>query len=131
MMLLPITLSAAAAAAVLNFWLSTRIGIVRRARLVAHGDGGHDQLARRMRAQTNFVEYTPFILILCAAIELAGRGGLWLSAVMAIYFLARVAHAIGMDGDGVPKTRQVGIAITFLTLLGLAVYAVLIAARVV
>ena len=130
-MVLPITLCAAAAAAILNFWLSTRVGAVRRANLIAHGDGGNAQLGRRMRAHTNFVEYTPFILILCAAIELAGRGGLWLSAVMAIYFLARVAHAIGMDGDGVPKTRQVGIAITFLTLLGLAVYAVLIAARVV
>ena len=128
--MLPITLSAAAAAAVLNFWLSTRIGMVRRATLVAHGDGGHEQLSRRMRAQTNFVEYTPFILILCAAIELAGRGGLVLGLVMALYMLARVAHAIGMDGDGVPKTRQVGISVTFLTLLGLAIYAVLIAARV-
>ena len=96
-MLLPITLSAAAAAAVLNFWLSTRIGLVRRASLIAHGDGGHELLARRMRAQTNFVEYTPFVLILCAAIELAGRGGLALSLVMAVYVLARVAHAIGMD----------------------------------
>ena len=130
-MLLPITLSAAAAAAVLNFWLSTRIGLVRRASLIAHGDGGHELLARRMRAQTNFVEYTPFVLILCAAIELAGRGGLALSLVMAVYVLARVAHAIGMDRDGVPKTRQIGIAVTFLTLLGLAIYAALIAARVV
>ena len=130
-MLLPITLSAAAAAAVLNFWLSTRIGLVRRASLIAHGDGGHELLARRMRAQTNFVEYTPFVLILCAAIELAGRGGLALSLVMAVYVLARVAHAIGMDRDGVPKTRQIGIAVTFLSLLGLAIYAALIAARVV
>lgn len=130
MTILPITLSAAAAAAVLNFWLSTRIGLVRRAHLVAHGDGGHVQLSRRMRAQTNFVEYTPFILILCAAIELAGRGGLPLSLAMALYMLARVAHAIGMDGDGVPKTRQVGISVTFLTLLGLAIYAALIAGGV-
>ena len=130
-MLLPITLSAAAAAAVLNFWLSTRIGLVRRASLIAHGDGGHELLARRMRAQTNFVEYTPFVLILCAAIELAGRGGLALSVVMAVYALARVAHAIGMDREGVPRTRQIGIAVTVLTLLGLAIYAALIAARVV
>ena len=130
MTVLPITLSAAAAAAVLNFWLSTRIGLVRRASLIAHGDGGHEQLSRRMRAQTNFVEYTPFVLILCAAIELAGRGGLPLSLVMALYMLARVAHAIGMDGDGVPVTRRIGISVTFLTLLGLAVYAALIAGGV-
>ena len=127
-MVLPITLCAAAAAAILNFWLSTRVGVVRRANLIAHGDGGNAQLARRMRAHTNFVEYTPFILILCAVIELAGRGGLALSVVMALYFLARMAHAVGMDGEAVPKTGVIGIAVTFLTLLGLAIYAVLIAA---
>ena len=127
-MVLPITLCAAAAAAILNFWLSTRVGVVRRANLIAHGDGGNAQLARRMRAHTNFVEYTPFILILCAVIELAGRGGLALSVVMALYFLARMAHAVGMDGEAVQKTRVIGIAVTFLTLLGLAIYAVLIAA---
>ena len=129
-MVLPITLCAAAAAAILNFWLSTRVGVVRRANLIAHGDGGNAQLARRMRAHTNFVEYTPFILILCAVIELAGRGGLALSVVMALYFLARMAHAVGMDGEAVPKTRVIGIAVTFLSLLGLAIYAVLIAAGV-
>ncbi|WP_305096524.1 MAPEG family protein [Croceibacterium aestuarii] len=130
MILLPTTLSAAAAAAVLNFWLSTRVANVRRANRIAHGDGGNAQLGRRMRAQMNFVEYTPFVLILCAAIELAGRGGLALQAVMGVYMLARVSHAIGMDGENVPKPRVIGIAITFLTMLGLAVYAVLIAAGV-
>ncbi|MGV3555143.1 MAG: MAPEG family protein [Croceibacterium sp.] len=129
-MVLPITLCAAAAAAIFNFWLSTRVGVVRRANLIAHGDGGNAQLARRMRAHTNFVEYTPFILILCAVIELAGRGGLALSVVMVLYFLARMAHAVGMDGEAVPKTRVIGIAVTFLSLLGLAIYAVLIAAGV-
>ncbi|MXO60100.1 MAPEG family protein [Altererythrobacter salegens] len=131
MILLPTTLSAAAAAALLNFWLSTRVAKVRRANQIAHGDGGNALLGRRMRAHMNFVEYTPFVLILCAAIELAGRGGMILKAVMAIYMLARVAHAIGMDDDNVPKTRVIGIAITFLTMLGLAIYAVLIAAGVV
>jgi len=130
MFILPVTLSAAAAAAVLNFWLSTRVAMVRRANKVAHGDGGIEALGRRMRAQMNFVEYTPFVLILCAGIELAGRGGLALALVMALYMLARIAHAFGMDGDGVPRGRQVGIGVTFLTMLGLAIWAALIAAGV-
>ena len=130
MILLPTTLSAAAAAALIAFWLSTRVAMVRRANKVAHGDGGVPALGRRMRAQMNFVEYTPFVLILCALIELSGRGGLQLALAMAVYMLARVAHAFGMDGDGVPLTRQIGIGVTFFVLLGLAVWAVIIAAGV-
>ncbi len=130
MIVLPTTLSAAAAAALLNFWLSTRVAQVRRANQVPHGDGGVEALGRRMRAQMNFVEYTPFVLILCALIELAERGGLALTIVMAGYMLARVAHAFGMDGDGVPRARMIGIGVTFLVLLGLAVWAALISAGV-
>jgi uncharacterized protein len=130
-MILPVTLSSAAAAALMSFWLSQRVFRLRAAGKVLHGDGGNPALARRIRAQLNFVEYTPFVLFLIAAIELAGKGALWLTVLAAIYFLARIAHAIGMDAEGVPLTRRIGMAITFLTLIGLAVYAALIASGVV
>jgi uncharacterized membrane protein YecN with MAPEG domain len=126
-MILPVTLSSAAAAALIAFWLSQRVFRLRAAAKVAHGDGGNAALARRMRAQLNFVEYTPFVLVLIAAIELAGRGGLWLTVVAAVYFLARIAHAIGMDSETVPPTRLAGMWITYLTLIGLAIYAALTA----
>jgi hypothetical protein len=79
-----------------------------------------------MRAQLNFVENTPFVLLLIAAIELAGRGDPWLAYVAGIYMLARVAHGIGMDGEGPTKPRMVGVMVTMLTQLGLATVAVLI-----
>lgn len=129
-MLLPTTLSTAAAAALLAMWLGMRVGRVRQEAKIVHGDGGHDLLTRRMRAQLNFVEYTPFVLVLIAAIELAGKGGIWLKAVAAIYILGRIAHLFGMDSETVPRPRVAGIAITFLTLAGLAIYAALIAAGV-
>jgi len=129
-MILPVTLSSAAAAALMSFWLAQRVFRLRAATKTTHGDGGHGALARRIRAQANFVEYTPFVLFLIAAIELAGRGGLWLTIVAAVYFLARIAHAIGMDSEAVPPTRIAGMWITFLTLIGLAIYAALIASGV-
>ena len=127
---LQVTLAAAAAAAILNFWLAIRCGAVRVSAKVNIGDGGFEPLERRMRAQANFVEYTPFVLALIAVIELAGRGESWLAYVAGIYFIARIAHAFGMDGGSLQIGRMIGIMVTFLVLLGLAVVAALIAAGV-
>ena len=127
MTVLPVTLAAAAAAAVLNNWLGIRIGALRTALQISVGDGGSEALQRRMRAQLNYVENTAFVLILIAAIEIAGKGQPWLAWVAAAYMLGRVAHGLGMDGGALGKGRSVGTAITMLTQLGLAVVAVLIA----
>ena len=123
--ILPVTLSAVAAAAIINIWLSIRVGQMRGKLKVVHGDDGGGPLTRRMRAQLNFVENTPFVLALIAAIALTGRGEPWLAYVAGIYMLGRVAHGIGMDGEGPTKPRMIGVLITMLTLLGLAVVALL------
>ncbi len=130
-MILPTTLTACAAAAIINIWLAMRVGKLRQQFKIAHGDGGNDLLAHRMRAQLNFVESTPFALLLVGAIEISGKGGLWLSIVVAIYMLGRVCHAIGMDSTQVGRARMIGTATTMLTLLGLSIYAVTIAAKLV
>ena len=70
-MILPITLTIAGAAALLNIWLARRVGQMRLTHKVSIGDGGNEALIARMRAQANFVEYTPFVLILIGLIELA------------------------------------------------------------
>lgn len=126
-MILQTTLSLAAAAAVLAFWLAFRAGKVRFAAGVWHGDGENPLLLRRMRAQANYVENTPFVLILVAAIELSGKGGQWLAYVGALYLAARIAHAFGMDKPAKSPLRAIGFIVTALTLLGLAAMAVLIA----
>lgn len=123
---LPVTLCAAAAAAIINIWLGLRIGQLRTSLKVSIGDDAGGPLTARMRAQLNFVENTAFVLILIAAIELAGRGTPWLAWVAAIYMLGRVAHGLGMDGGAFGKGRMVGVLVTMLTQLGLAVVAVLI-----
>lgn len=124
---LPVTLTAAAAAAIINLWLSIRVGQMRIRQKVSIGDdGAGGPLTARMRAQLNFVENTAFVLVLVAAIELSGRGDPWLSWVVAIYMLGRIAHGFGMDGGTLGKGRTIGVLVTMLTLLGLAAVAVLI-----
>lgn len=126
-MLLPTTLCLAAAAAIINFWLALRCGQVRSKESISIGTGGHDLLERRMRAQLNFVENTPWVLALAGLVELAGKGGKWLPIVGALYMAGRVAHGLGMDGTGFAKGRSIGTITTMLTQLGLAVVGVLVA----
>ena len=126
-MILPVTLTSAAAAAIINLWLSIRVGQMRQQHKVSIGDDAGGPLTARMRAQLNFVENTAFVLVLIAAIELSGEGGRWLAWVSMAYMLGRIAHGVGMDGGTLGKGRMVGTLITMLTQLGLAIVAVLIA----
>jgi len=125
-MLLPTTLSLAAAAALINFWLAIRCGQVRTKESISIGTGGSDLMERRMRAQLNFAENTPWVLFLIAGIELAGKGGQWLAIVGGVYMLGRVAHGLGMDGTGFAKGRMIGTLTTMLSQIGLAIVAVLV-----
>lgn len=126
-MLLPITLTLAAACALLNFWLALRCGRIRMADKVLHGDGGNDLLARRMRAHANFIEYTPLVVILFALIELAWGASLWLWIAAPLYVAGRIAHALGMDAGTPTPTRAGGIMITMIVMLALAVTALVAA----
>ena len=125
-MILPITLTIAGAAALLNIWLGLRVSLLRRRFKVSIGHGGQSAIAVRMRAHANFIEYAPFFLILLALVELASGSALWLWLVGILFILARFAHAFGMDRPGANRLRAGGIILTWLCLLGLAAYAIAI-----
>lgn len=120
-MILPITMTIAGAAAILNAWLGIRCSLRRRGAGISVGDGGDAIMTARMRAHANFIEYTPIILILIGLIELAEGTSMLLWAVGVVYILARVLHAIGMEGP--LKLRVVGIVVTYLALIGLGLWA--------
>ena len=126
-MILQTTLCLAAAAAVINIWLMMRIGRLRGALKVSVGDGGQDAIIRRMRAQANFIENVPITLLLFALVEMAGKSGVWLAPLGAVFLLGRVAHGFGMDAGGFKAGRPIGALTAMLTQLVLAVVAVLIA----
>lgn len=120
-MLLPITLTLAAACALINLWLASRCVRIRMAdKSALHGDGGNPLLARRMRAHANFIEYTPMILILFALIEMALEASLWLWIGALLYVLARILHALGMDASGPSRPRAIGALLTWLIMAALA-----------
>lgn len=126
-MLLPITLTLAAACAFINFWLGLRCSRIRMSGKVLHGDGGDPLLAKRMRAHANFTEYAPIVLILMAVVELATGFSLWLWGAAAAFVVGRIGHGLGMDSDKPSALRAGGIMLTMVVMLGLAVAALLLA----
>ncbi len=123
-MILTTTLCAAAAATILNIWLGVRIGQLRGALKISIGDGGNEQMVRRMRAQANFIENAPLVLILIGAIELARPADTILMAIAAIFTVGRVLHGLGMDGGSLALGRMIGTLTTLLVQLALAIWAV-------
>ncbi|HEY9091481.1 MAPEG family protein [Parasphingorhabdus sp.] len=128
-MILPITLTIAGVAALINIWLMLRVGRVRTSEKISVGDGGNEFLLRRMRAHSNYGESMPIVLILIGVIEMAslvmGDGApLWLWLVGGVYMLGRVAHGIGMDGGKLGVGRAIGTVVTLLVMVGLAAYAI-------
>ena len=126
-MIMPISLTIAGAAAILHVWLSLRVSRLRRPLKVGVGDGGNEILLRRMRAHGNFAENVPLFLILLVLLEFATGGDLWLWGAAILFILARIAHAFGMDRPGANLLRVGGISVSWIVLLGLGIYAILLA----
>lgn len=125
MTMLPIALAAAGAAALVNFWLAWRIAQLRASEKIWVGDGGNERLTARMRAQLNFAEYAPLVLLLIALIEATRGTSLWLAIVAAVFILGRVLHGFGMDGWR--PGRTIAMACTAPIMIGLGLYAIVIA----
>jgi uncharacterized membrane protein YecN with MAPEG domain len=125
-MILPMTLTMAAASTLLNIWLGGRVSRMRVVHRVSIGDGGAQPLIARMRAQANFVEWAPFFLILLALIELARGQPLWLWVLASLFILARILHAFGMDRPSPSRLRAIGMMATALIMLVFTGYAILL-----
>ena len=123
-MLLKTTLMLAGLLTLVHFWLSMRVGAVRRSEGVSVGDGGNERVIRRMRAHANFAENAPLLVALVLAIELARGPSAWLIAAAAAFAVARVLHPLGMDGWS--PGRAIGTGLSFLVEVALAIWAIAI-----
>ena len=118
MIAVPVFLGAAAAAALVNGWLIARTGNLRRELRISVGDGGNEALLRRMRAQANFLETTPFFLFLVLGLEVSGANRIALAILAAIFIVARISHGVGMEGGNKSRWRMYGMmGTTFPTIL--------------
>ena len=117
---LPITSFYAALFGLLLLALSILVIRARVSARIAIGLGEDIRLLRASRAQGNFVEYAPMILILLLLLEASGAGHVLLHAVGGLALVGRIAHAAGISQEPENlKLRQIGMALTF-TILGLA-----------
>ena len=128
---LEVTTFTAAICGLIYLVLSYRVSQTRMAQKIALGDGGDADLIARMRTHANFGEYVPIILILMALVEIETGYSVLLGIVSAVLILARVLHAIGMNRPSPNPFRMSGTAGTWISLLVLSLWALILAARII
>ena len=126
-MQLPITALYAGVLAIFALVLSARAGSYRGkvGVSVLYGDPINWELAQRVRAHQNFLEYVPVLLILIGISELNGASSTYLHSVGALLVISRIAHAIGIKHDNMAHIgRLIGAGGTALLTLVAALYAI-------
>lgn len=106
-------------------WLAVQTIKVRRANRVKLGDGGNFALQSAMRAQGNFAEYMPIVLILLFLLEYNGMYYLVIHAFGIAFLVGRWKHAQGLLADNL-RDRMRGMDFTLTVLIGLAVANILL-----
>ncbi len=124
-----VTITTAGLCGLILLVLSFRVVRVRVNGKVSLGDGGDPLLLGRIRAQANFAEYVPIILILIGLIETA-RGTSPAIGIIGIgLVLFRIAHAVGLAMPSPNAARVTGTLGTFVILAVTSVWALVISAH--
>ena len=97
--------------------ITLRVGLYRVNNKIDLGDGGDKKLLRIMRAQANFIETVPLLVILLVLMELAGASSTWLHTVGGLLVGGRFLHYIGLSGMGPFVGRPIGIFATLISYL--------------
>lgn len=124
MIALPVTSATAAVCALFLVVLSLHTVRQRLRAKVGFGDGGDQGLVAAIRSHGNFAEHAPFVLILMALLEFGGADQQLLAGFATAFLLGRGLHVIGMHTVTVgkpPRSRQIGVILTWVTLIGLSV----------
>ena len=86
-------------AAILSFLLiALSVNVIkgRHQHKIALGDNNNYAVLKRIRAHSNFTEYTPIFLILLGILEYLGLPYYGLHLLGGLFFCARISHAYGM-----------------------------------
>jgi uncharacterized membrane protein YecN with MAPEG domain len=131
-MAMPISLTYASIFTLFALVLSFRAGSFRGKTGVSvlFGNPPNMDLAERVRAHQNFLEYVPMIVIVMGAIEANGGSPMFLYVVGDLLILARIAHAVGLKHDNMAhKGRMIGAGGTLLITVATAGYGLWLGAR--
>ena len=100
--------------------LSINVIKLRRQNKVSFGDDGDRTLMRRIRAQANFIEYTPIFLLSLIGIEWLAVENipyyfLYINIVGSLFIIRRILHALSLYEKKIMH-RKTGMIITFVSL---------------
>ena len=100
--------------------LSINVIKLRRQNKVSFGDDGDRTLMRRIRAQANFIEYTPIFLLSLIGIEWLAVENipyyfLYINIVVSLFIIGRILHALSLYEKKIMH-RKTGMIITFISL---------------
>lgn len=114
----------AALNALLNILLAFRVTELRKKHKVAHGaDDAKSPLAIGIRAHGNNAEYVPLGIVMLLVVELCGGSSMWLHIIGGTLLLGRVLHPIGLPRKAPNPARWLGVALTFVAIVGASGYA--------
>ncbi len=111
-----------ALAAIILRTLSINVIVERRKNKVSIGDDGNRTLLRRIRAQGNFIEYTPIFLISLIGIEWIGYVKnipyylIYVHLLGIVFILGRIFHPISLYQKKI-SFRRYAMRITFYSLI--------------
>jgi len=115
----------AAISTLILLYLSIGTIKVRKSNKIIFGDGDNHELKQWIRAHGNFVENSPFILLLLFLLEYSGVSKVEIALAGTIFIAGRISHAYSMvkaekyrDGKLLTdiKFRVYGMSLTFLVL---------------
>lgn len=120
-----ITLLYAGLCTLLVMVLALRVVRWRFRHKIGIGDGGDNELMRRVRVHANAVENLPLALILLGGLELNGYPDPIIHGLGATLLFARLAHAWGLSrSSGTSPGRFFGTLVTWLLMIVMAVLAI-------
>lgn len=120
-----ITLFYAGLCTLLILYLAGRVMARRMQAKIGLGDGGDGELARRIRAHANAVEYLPLALLLLGGMELNGYPDPAIHAFGGTLLVSRILHAWGLSrSSGKSVGRFAGTVLTLLLMVAMAVFAI-------
>ncbi|WP_269583726.1 MAPEG family protein [Roseibium sp. Sym1] len=114
---LPVTIVFVSVCALMQVPMTVFVGYRRLKTGIQFLDGGDQTLIQRMRAQMNFTETVPMVLLSMAAAELSGAPNLLLWIVGGGFLLGRVLHYSVLVTSGWGNGRALGMILTFVPLL--------------
>ncbi|MGC0118602.1 MAPEG family protein [Pseudoalteromonas piscicida] len=105
--------------AIIYIKLSFNIISLRHRHKVSLGDGGVDELQSAIRIHGNFIEYTPFVLLMMLLLETQQINPYLLHAFGIAFLFSRVAHYVALGKTNF-SIRKVAMATTYGVILILA-----------